>query len=478
MNGRSVWLTVARPLARAANTGAAAVLLTHGHAWATPPNPAAQTPTHTAAPSPITACGPGAQGQNIDHLLQQVPTCQHQPDWLTHLGQRLNEQGRYPEAADHLERALLLAPQHAGAALAYAIALAGVGDLPSALALLAQLTRRPDLPATDRQALLAAQTHMAEAPLPQIGGSPTGWMQRHSAGLRVGYDNNLLGAPRLSDLTLTLPGGDTTLPLDVASQPRPGSYQRADVRLEATHTQTNGRRTEVALGLQHRHSPALPSTDTTQPEWALDTQPAPHTSGTWVNLGQSRLHTQGGTRYHTSGLAAGWAWGTTGTCQPRLGVEWQSRELASNPVLSGRYQGAMASWGCQLAHPTTSHSTWLPSSWHLSARWGTDHPQQTARPGGKQRTSTVRATLRWPLWVAEAELQHNQDATGYSPLLANNRTRHTTRGLLRVERIVPLQSVSPGLYGTLGVELYGQQANLALFKIHSTSIYVAVRKQW
>jgi hypothetical protein len=433
------------------------------------------------APHASTAgvCGPQAQAHSLEQLLQNVPTCQRQPDWLAHLGQRMNEQGRYAEAADHLERALLLAPQHQGAAFAYAIALAGNGDLPSALQLLAQLSTRPDVPEPQRRELLAAQMRMAEAPLPLVGNA-VGWAQRHSAGLRVGYDNNLLGAPRLSTLTLTLPGGDATLPLDAANQPRPGSYQRADVRMEATHTQTGGRRTDVALALQQRNSPSVPSANTTQTELLLDTQPGPKTEGgSWASLGLTNLHTQGGTRYHTSALAAGWAWQPNARCQPRLGAEWQTRRLLNNQVLSGNYGGLVASWGCNTGvNSSPTGADWQPQSWHLSARHGVDHPTQTSRPGGTQRSGALRATLRWPLWVAEAELLHTQDAAGYSPLLGNNLTRHTTRGLLRLERFIPLQQWSPGLYATLGVEMYRQQANLALFKIHSTSVYAAVRKQW
>jgi hypothetical protein len=425
-------------------------------------------------------CGPQAQAHSLEQLLQNVPTCQLQPDWLAYLGQRLNEQGRYPEAAEHLERALMLAPQHLGAAFAYAKALAGSGDLPSALQLLAQLSTRPDVPEPQRRDLLAAQVRMAEAPLPLIGNA-LGWTQRHSAGLRVGYDNNLLGAPRLNSLTLTLPGGDATLPLEAASQPRPGTYQRADVRLEATHTHSSGRRTEVALALQYRNSPSVASANTTQTEWLLDTQPgAQANGGPWASLGLTSLHTQGGTHYRTNGLAGGWAWQPNTNCQPRLGAEWQTRRLTNNALLSGNYGGLVASWGCNRTQPATGAEAqpWLPQSWHIYARAGVDQPTQTSRPGGAQRSTALRATLRWPLWVAEAELLHTQDAIGYSPLLGNNLTRHSTRGLLRLERFFPLQQWSPGLYATVGVEMYGQQANLVLFKIHSTSVYAAVRKQW
>lgn len=475
MTRRTAQPSAAQAMAQAALVGMLWGLLAPGVAQAdTPPGTAA--PPTQGQPG---ICGPQAQQHSLEQLLQNVPTCQLQPDWLAYLGQRLNEQGRYAEAADHLERALLLAPQHQGAAFAYAIALAGNGDLPSAVQLLAQLSTRSDVPEPQRRELLAAQVRMAEAPLPLIGNA-AGWAQRHSAGLRVGYDNNLLGAPRLSTLTLTLPGGDATLPLDAASQPRPGSYQRVDVRLEASHTQTNSRRTDVALALQQRNSPSVPSANTTQTELLLDTQPGPKTEGgLWASLGLTNLHTQGGTRYHTTALATGWAWQPNARCQPRLGAEWQTRRLLNNQVLSGNYGGLVASWGCTLhASTNTPPPNWLPQSWHISARHGVDHPTQTTRPGGAQRSGALRATVRWPLWVAEAELLHTQDAEGYSPLLGNNLTRRTTRGLLRLERFIPLQHWSPGLYATVGVEMYGQQANLTLFKIHSTSVYAAVRKQW
>lgn len=476
MTCRTAQPTAALAVVQAALVGMLATLLAPHTAQADTqwPEPDA---THATTES---ACGPQAQAHSLEQLLENVPTCQRQPDWLTHLGQRLNEQRRYPEAAEHLERALLLAPQHLGAAFAYAIALAGSGDLPSALQLLAQLSTRPDVPEAQRRDLLAAQVRMAETPLPVIGNA-VGWTQRHSAGLRVGYDNNLLGAPRLNSLTLTLPSGDATLPLDAASQPRPGTYQRADVRLEATHTHTSGRRTDVALALQYRNSPSVSSANTTQTEWLLDTQPGTQANGgPWASLGLTSLHTQGGTHYRTIGLTTGWAWQPNANCQPRLGAEWQTRRLTSNPVLSGNYGGLVASWGCSTTRPPGKADAhpWLPQSWQLNARAGVDQPTQTNRPGGAQRATAVRATLRWPLWVAEAELLHTQDATGYSPLLSNNLTRHTARGLVRLERFIPLQQWSPGLYATVGVEMYGQQANLALFKIHSTSVYAAVRKQW
>lgn len=419
-------------------------------------------------------CGPQAQQHTLAQLQAHTQRCQQHPDWLAHLGQRLNEVGQYAEAADHLERALLLAPTHLGAAFAYAVALAGNGDLASAVQLLAQLSTRPDLPATQRQQLVSAQQRMAAGQATALAPPAPDWQTRASAGLRWGYDNNLLGAPRLSSLTLTLPGGDVTLPLDTASQPQPGAFQRADARLQATHTQASGRRTELALALQHRHTPAAPGASTTQVEALAETLPA--TTGSWASASASQLHTQGGTRYHSTGLAGGWAWAWPHTaCQPRLGAEWQSRQLTSNPVLSSHYRGLLASVACQ----RSAHSpAWQPTHWAISLRHGPDHPTQPERPGGPQRTTSLRATAQWPQWTAEAELTHTRDSSGYSPLLSNNLVRQSTRGLLRLEHTHPLHHWLPGLQAQLGVEVYVQRANLAIFKVNSTSVFAGLRKQW
>lgn len=427
------------------------------------------TPSHGAE-----ICGPQAQQHTLEQLLANVHLCQSHPDWLVHLGQRLNTQGMYAEAAEHLERALLLDPNHLGAAFAYAVALAGIGDMASAVQLLAHTSNRTELPERDRQQLVQAQQRMANAQPLAATLLTQGWNLRPSMALRVGHDNNLLGAPRLGSLTLTLPGGDITLPLETSSQPRPGSYQRADMRLDATHLHPNGRRTDLALALQHRHTPALAAATTTQAEILAETLPTQ--TGHWASTSLSSLHTQGGTRYHSTGLAAGWAWSPPG-CQPRIGAEWQDRQLTSNPILSGKYTGLTFSWGCNQSAPV-GNTGWQPQQWSANLRLGQDKPTQATRPGGTQRTSALRVTARWPAWLAEAELAHTQDATGYSPLLANNSVRHSTRALLRLEHQHALGQWAPGLQAHVGVEVYGQRSNLALFKVNSASIYAGLRKQW
>ena len=88
-------------------------------------------------------------------------------------------QARYTEARDHLERAGCSAREHKETRVDYAIALAGVGDLVSAQAMLDALLDEPDLPPRLRQkACRTSATHWQAWMMPSgRPGSqpPRGW---------------------------------------------------------------------------------------------------------------------------------------------------------------------------------------------------------------------------------------------------------------------------------------------------------------
>jgi hypothetical protein len=293
----------------------------------------------------------------------------------------------------------------------------------------------------------------------------------------MGRDNNLLGSPRLNSLTLTLPTGDQTYAVDPINQPRAGNYQRVDARLDVSHYQTGQRRTDFALALQERRNPSAPESNNQQIEALIESLPVQQ--GIWGNISLAALRTDGGTRYHSTSLGSGWAWNATPQCQTRLGAESQERQLTSNPVLSGQYKGLIWTWTCTA--PPKADTTLAPIHWLWSLRAGADHPTLPTRPGGVQKTVALRASARWTQWQAEAELTHSQDHTGYSPLLDNNRIRHSTRTLVRVEYHWPLSPLFPALQGafaTAGIEGYVQQSNISLFKVRSHNAYLSLRYQW
>lgn len=421
---------------------------------------------------------PALKAANADELLTHLPRCQNNAAYLARLGALFNAEQRYPEAAEHLERAILFNPDDAAPQMGYAIALAGTGDTLSALQLMGVLLARTDLPEPQRASLMAARARWAQAATASLQ------QTRLHAGLRMGYDNNLLGAPNLTSLTLTFPGEVVHLPLDGSNLPQPGAYLRADARLDHTRIQADGTRWDVSLGLLQRHSHRVAEAGSSQAEALVERSRLappqgggqPSQAGHYINTSAALLDTRSGTRYRSLGAAAGWQWQTPapqgGTCQWRLGGEAQHRSLQSNTLLSGRYLGVAAQWGCSgLAHTP---------QWRLTLRAGHDTPAHAQRPGGAQAEYAVRGLYSQPVglataWLAEAELSHTRDATGYSPLLANGAQRRLHRVALRTEVQHTLQ---PGLSLLAGAELVAQQANLPLFNMHSRGVYLGLRGSW
>jgi len=433
----------------------------------------------------------------LEQLLQAVPTCQRDPVFLAELGQRLNQQGRYLEAADHLERALMLEPALKDAQLSYAIALAGSGDTPSATALLQDLLNTPDLPATlraplERQLAALARTTNTE---------PTGWRTRFSVATRVGYDSNLLGSPNLESLTLTLPGQNLVLPLDPSYLAQGGGYARVDALANLQRHSADGVHWELEASLRSRASPALPQAGSTQTDVVLErshmsaqagassgqgTNPA--ASGSYYGLSLSDLQAQSGLRYQAWGVVGGWAgqwnWSDTAKCSARAGLEWQDRSYPNNPLLSGRYKGLSLLWACE-------HSQ--SGQWQVGIKTGSDEAQDTARAGGNQAQSSIRLagilplasiapegtqalpSLRHARVLADLEYSQQSDASGYSPLLESGMVRSAERRAARLEYQHPLGSKAEWV---IGLDWAAQASSLALFAQDSRGAYTGVRLAW
>ena len=416
---------------------------------------------------------------DADALASQLQRCYTYPAYLARLGHLYNLQQRHTEAIEPLERALLFDPDNPDTQLDYALALAGSGDVASALNLVLALQNNPALPGSLRQNLArTSQLWVSGAGALPLPGT------RISAGLRWGHDSNLLGAPNLGQISLTLPTETITLPLEASSLPRPSWFSRVDVRLHHVRPQADGSRWEIQAAALQRNSPHLNAANSTQTELQLEhIRPASATDwGHYASASLASLQTHAGTRYRSQGLAVGLEWAahnasTSSTsaapaCALRLGLDGQNRQLHSNPGLSGRYAGVSGQWGCTPAGGQLY--------WQLSARAGQDRPQDSTRPGGAQNQYGVRfhtsmMSSAATTWLLDAETSHSRDAQGYSPLLANNRQRNIQRFTLRLE---VQHQLMPRLAALAGLEAVAQNANLPLFTLHSRGLYAGLRAQW
>lgn len=459
-------------------TGLLGLFLSAGNAQA---QYAEDCPPLVSLPTELT---PQANAVWLDHL----SVCQRDTAYLSAFGQRLNQQQRYAEAHDHLERALLLDPNLKAARIEYAIALAGVGQVSGAEELLLSLLAEPDLPPSLRALLLGRRQRL----LVTQSNSTARWITRTTAALRVGHDSNLSGAPNLQSLTLTMGNQVVQLPLDASYQARPGTYARADLLFEARHPYALGQphaQWNLAASLRARRTPSTAGGDATLADVVAEyTQYTPATpvatipaaslqahklhTGPWVSAAVGSIHAQAGAARHQSvGISAGW--GGTGynllgqQCQLRTGAEWQQRQHLSNPVLSGRYAGLLGVLSCQ----------WHPAHWLASLRVGTDHEARTNRPGGDQQQASLRLAAWLPVGLlTEAEFSRYHDGAAYSPLLGGGAVRTINRQAWRIQYEWAWTGTS--MQAVAGIEWVRQQSSLDLFRMRSQGPYIGLRGSW
>jgi hypothetical protein len=433
-----------------------------------------------------------------------VPACQYQPQWLASLGNVLNQLGRYREAADHLERALLLDADLLDAQIDYAIALAGVGDTLSAQGVLSSLLSASELPTPLRASLQQQQAALANGQT--LSQSTVRWQTRAQLGLLVGRDSNLLGAPNLGSLALTL--GDITqvLPLESSYLAKAGSYSRTEAALHARRRETDGPQWDLLANVRHRASSGVHEAGSEQYELmaersTIGTRADRNAHGSYVRASATTLETRVSGRYTVQALAAGWGRSLSAMppqanamqnpasdCQLRAGGELQQRRYQANNTLSGQYRGLALGWSCQRAvQPQQSTQS---VHWMVSVRAGQDHPQDAARPGGVQTQVSAQIQMQAPAalllpaaqgqWQLTAEWSNSRDAKTYSPLLENGAMRHIEKRAAKFEYLRNIHNPSASAAWQLqaGVEWAQHQSNLALFSLRSWGPHVGLRFGW
>ena len=152
------------------------------------------------------------------------PGCLKSATFHAWRGATLLALGKPDEAVEPLERALLQDPDLPGAQLDLAQALAAQGDSASAVAFLRSLRQRADLPIAIGTAIDRQLGGLLVPDLLQKGiALATDWQSRWQFSALGGADSNLNNAPAASEITLTFPQGNVTLPLAPSSQPRQGA---------------------------------------------------------------------------------------------------------------------------------------------------------------------------------------------------------------------------------------------------------------
>ncbi len=421
-------------------------------------------------PWPATASQRSAYLQTMEGLRA---SCIDSPGFLAVLGGLLLEDGDPEQALIWLERSLLLDPGNLGAQADHALALAALGEGRALEQLAKAWAVRTDIPPALRARLFPPQLTFARSARLGRTGLPVWGLQREIS-LLGGYENNLDQSPRLTELTLTAPEGNVTLP--VSSQPRRGAALFTSAALQGAYSPEPGTVWRTGLTASTRRTASERPTDWTYVQWAAS---GLHSWAWWrthLELGASWV---GGPlnepyRLMRAGLATDVA---ARSCRLRLGVDAEQRRQLTTASFNALATGVQLGAQCPLLSVAGG-------AWSLFLRGAQDRPDDDTRPGGVQRQLTAGARLSVPLgpqWQVDLSLRLSevQDQLGYSVRLKSDAVRWVKQQQINAELSYrPASSILGGAQAVLQLQLVRQASNLPIFEYGAMTIYSGLRWNW
>lgn len=396
----------------------------------------------------------------LRELDRYAGVCGSSADWYGLKGALLLANGQAAEAAENLERALLLAPEHAAVRVDYADALAQLGDLSSARALSAELLALNDLPAL-------ARIHLEERMRVWRGDELARWKTQFEVGVQIGWESNLNGGPAADTVLLTPPSGAVSLPLDRSQAPEEGGAGLLELKARAFRSVGDAWR--LVLGGQVKARDAADGRNdyvlTQLDASLLRERPEGDFIIQFGYMDQSLGHRA---LLEEERVGAIYQWPGE-SCRPRVGTDVMQRSYPSAPVLSGRQVGLRAGLLC-------AGDDWYADA---SMRFAADWAWRQDRPGGQQAwlELNLSGARQWGASMFKSELAYAQirDQGGYSVLLDDNASRQLSRYALRFEVLHPVTS---HWNASVGLEYFNQRSNIELFQLDNLGVYVGLRYRY
>lgn len=345
-------------------------------------------------------------------------------------------QQQWTQAELWLERTLMYQPEHAEALLQLALLLAQRGQQGSAQSLINALLQDPRTPPAHRQRLQALL-------LPALPQAPAPAQPHGQASITLGRNSNPLGAPQVSAITLTLPSGNLSIPLETRATP---AYQST---LAWQQQWPSG----AYLGASATHSDAL----STQSAWSLGAAlPLPATTLTPDAAAPVLLQIGASRGLDGSGRQTLSLQGPLGTLQWRLGTYREPEALR---------QG----WHGGLQH----HSSHLQDALQARLWLGYEHARAPASPAW--RSSLALQAQLAPQVSAQWITQMQLDTRAYSPLLAQGAPRQQLTSALSLNRTWPMANGGAWQAGLLAQRRW---SNLPLFAWKELALNFGYTQTW
>jgi len=437
----------------------------------------------------------------LDALVDQRERCLQTATYWWRYGQLARQLGRFDEASEALERAVMLEPELLGAVLDYALTLHVLGDLASAKQFYLRLLEKGQPPEI---VAVLIRTRLADLQRELDGGVRPSHLQaagltalqlqqaqrfglRQVVSLMRGFDSNPSNAPSVREISFTTLDGPLILALDPKDQPKPTQSWLYDARLGAEWLPQQGDRLGFMLRAFGRSSQEASQSTRgfdANLEWARQLAFVLPLSPREVMAfaGAQSLDYGGNPLVQTrrAGLLLEWGLGESrsespgfemgkGGCAIQPGLEFEHRHYPSKQVLNGLGSFLSARLLC------ASHGQRLD----FHTRLGRERALDDDRPGGDQTRVDVALGLsqQKSFWRRRLQLYLSSqlDSMGYNLLIDNNKIRRIDRRGIAGEWSAGF--ITPGLEWVIGAERFWQSSSLLLFGSQGHSIYAGLRFQ-
>jgi len=379
----------------------------------------------------------------LERLNPLLALCLESTEYFALLGAAQLNTGNIPAALEALERALLLDPANGAAQVDYAEALYASGQLFPALEINTALLQRSDLPPT-LAAMLAQRQQSWQTQTRSRG---------LQAGLALGYDNNLNGAPANSSFTLTLSGEQVVLTLDPEFQPADGPF--LNLRLNGFYQRsTPDRSHDLVFALRGRASEESAS-DQLQFDWRYALV-LPLRRYQWdLVAGTSHLMFGGSPLYSVTEARARLR-GRREGCLPQYEVATQHQLYHGQSFMTGLEASLSAGFECTLAEGRQRIAVEAGPLSNIALN--------KQRPGDNRNGWRLGLNWHWQvgrgLLTSQFSYSRLADENGYSGLLADGAKRQVHSRFLRLQYS---RSLQPKLALQFNFTHQNQGSNIAPF---------------
>lgn len=370
------------------------------------------------------------------------------PQELVAIAATLNNQARYTEAADLLERALLLSPEIDGGLGEYQKAIAGI-----------------------------QHEHQSKALDRNVASLLRGkWAVNKEVYAKVGVSDNLNRAPTSSVIPITISGQSLNVMLADDERPKSGQAIELGVSLEARSRLNSKTKLMVSADILQRQST---QTGFTNYQWGTF-------AATWLEaLPKGRSVTWGATAdilkydkqrpfYVLQGMMR-YGLPLWQECVQYVGVDVQHQGQQRNKALEGQYLGGVLALNCHKKDEVYAVQLSLGRDWASEGRLGGDQSQAKWQ---FSHAWNVGDFIKGDELVTTASYYRQQDKKSYSLALNNGRKRRVSRIDVSMEYAWPIQGFGKNWQGFVSAQWLRQKSNLLLFETTAQEAWVGIKKSW